>query len=334
MRIKKYIYTIVLLMLFLPFVTKVSKADGILCEGDTVVLLMEEYYGDLKWEKSEDLTDFMPIQGATVDSFEYVVHESTYFRAVITDSNCVEAYISDTIFVEVNLNPTIAIAGTDSIDIADSTFVLNANTPDVGAGEWSIISGIGGSFDDLNDPQTIFNGQAGESYVLRWTISNPPCIESFDEVTISFEDPTPPIPANLLVDCGLIQLHVHPTDNSTGTSWGCTGGIVAGADSDVDGKNNTTLIVQNCPPPTAAEICDNLVAEGYSDWYLPAKDELTCLYNEQASIGGFSATTYWTSSEGSAFLSANAWYRNFGSTLAGYGSKNNVNRVRCVRQNN
>src|SRR5690606_7129479 len=64
-------------------------------------------------------------------------------------------------------------------------------TPLVGNGQWSILSGTGGSFDDVTDPEATFSGTPGETYELQWTISNAPCAPSSDEVAISFASITP-----------------------------------------------------------------------------------------------------------------------------------------------
>jgi hypothetical protein len=58
----------------------------------------------------------------------------------------------------------------------------------------------------------------------------------------------------------------------------------------------------------AARICGDLNLNGYSDWYLPSKDELNKLYLNKAAIGGFSSGLYWSSSESAA---DHAWYQNF-----------------------
>ena len=47
------------------------------------------------------------------------------------------------------------------------------------------------------------------------------------------------------------------------------------------GSQNTIDIVNaNCSPyyPKAANICDTLTLGGYSDWFLPSKDELNAMY--------------------------------------------------------
>jgi hypothetical protein len=56
----------------------------------------------------------------------------------------------------------------------------------------------------------------------------------------------------------------------------------AGADSVIDGPQNTADIVAdgNATVYPAAHFCNNLVIGGFSDWYMPAKNELEiCYYN-------------------------------------------------------
>jgi hypothetical protein len=56
----------------------------------------------------------------------------------------------------------------------------------------------------------------------------------------------------------------------------------AGADSDIDGPQNTAdmVIDGNSTVYPAAHFCNDLVIGGFSDWYMPAKNELEiCYYN-------------------------------------------------------
>jgi len=75
------------------------------------------------------------------------------------------------------------------------------------------------------------------------------------------------------------------------------------------GQANTTAIINGCGEAgIAARICDDLVLEGYSDWFLPSKDELNQMYLQKDVIGGFGSGTYWSSSECNPWI---AWSQSF-----------------------
>jgi gliding motility-associated-like protein len=102
---------------------------------------------------------------------------------------------TDAVNVTFNVPPTAAAAGTD-ISVCGTSTALAANTPTVGTGSWSIISGAGGSITTASSPTSNFTGIAGSTYTLRWTVSNSPCAASTDDVVVTFT----PVP--LLADAG------------------------------------------------------------------------------------------------------------------------------------
>jgi hypothetical protein len=68
---------------------------------------------------------------------------------------------------------------------------------------------------------------------------------------------------------------------------------------------------------------------GYTDWYLPSKDELNQLYLHQKTIGHFGPNYYWSSSE---FDANTAWAKAFDISSPAYAySKNGTSYVRAVR---
>jgi hypothetical protein len=92
----------------------------------------------------------------------------------------------DNVTVTFNQFPTTADAGPDQIDCGLTTVTLAGNTPTIGTGSWTIVSGTGGSFGNASSSTSTFTGVAGNSYTLRWTITNAPCVASSDDVVITF----------------------------------------------------------------------------------------------------------------------------------------------------
>lgn len=84
--------------------------------------------------------------------------------------------------------------------------------------------------------------------------------------------------------------------DSFGKNWGSTG-IDHGVDSTTDGKTNTTTLASGYSNTYAAKYCEDMVYGGFSDWFLPAKDELNHLYLNKVALGGFAPYMYWTSSQ-------------------------------------
>ena len=107
-----------------------------------------------------------------------------------------------------------------------------------------------------------------------------------------------------------------PSDQGN-AQWGCQGTEISGADGTAigTGAQNTIDIMNGCGTAgIAAELCGDLVLNGYSDWYLPSKDELEKLYLNQFAIGGFTLNSwYWSSTEVSTHI---AWAFNFSADLS------------------
>jgi hypothetical protein len=120
-------------------------------------------------------------------------------------------------------------------------------------------------------------------------------------------------------------------DVSDGATWGCSGTLIAGADGIVlgTGNQNTIDIMAGCATAgIAARLCGDLVEGGYSDWYLPSKNELNKLYLNRVAIGGFTINIYWSSTE---FDDLNAWGHIFQFGFPINTSKNISYSVRAVR---
>jgi hypothetical protein len=138
--------------------------------------------------------------------------------------------------------PTTANAGPDQpasslCGLTNTT--LAGNTPSIGTGRWSVFSGTGGSFANSNNPTTTFSGNAGTSYTLRWTISNPPCSDSTADVSISF--PANTIAADAGPDQNICANSATLAGNNPGANSG-TWTLISGTGSIVDPTNPSTLV--------------------------------------------------------------------------------------------
>jgi hypothetical protein len=80
----------------------------------------------------------------------------------------------------------------------------------------------------------------------------------------------------------------------------------------------------------AFTVCENLVIDGYDDWYLPSKEELNLLYTNKDAIGGFIDDAYWSSTE-NAQNGNTAWAQRFYSGEQGAAWKTATYKVRAVR---
>lgn len=138
-------------------------------------------------------------------------------------------------------------------------------------------------------------------------------------------------------------------DQSTGIRWyaGTFGVTRATGDGPFSGELNTSIIISSQVSigddgsDYAAQICNELqITEGgktYGDWYLPSKEEVNHMYNNQATINttatansgvAFASADYWSSTESNSF---SAWIRIFATGTQSLRFKSATNRVRAVR---
>lgn len=95
--------------------------------------------------------------------------------------------------------------------------------------------------------------------------------------------------------------------------WGCYNTLIDDTQIGIGtGQENTLKIISTCRSAgssnIAARLCNELVLEGYTDWYLPSKEELNLLYENKEIIGGYEHGYYWSSSEMDSHF---AWYQHF-----------------------
>lgn len=123
------------------------------------------------------------------------------------------------------------------------------------------------------------------------------------------------------------------TDTDPGVGLGNASITVVGADGTGigTGQQNTADIVAqagNVAATSAAVYCDQYSYGGFSDWFLPSKDELNELYVQRNIVGGLQVSYYSTSSE---YSNEAFWFQSFIDGNPNTPYKNNAYYVRPVR---
>ena len=137
------------------------------------------------------------------------------------------------------------------------------------------------------------------------------------------------------VSDGWRYLEAAPASTEWAKEWGSYGTLIGGTETGIGtGQNNTATIVtwlnNNFETDCAAQLCVGLNEGGYSDWFLPSKEELNLVYTNLhvEGVGGFINVGYWSSSELSA---SNVCNQNFYNGTNGSSYKIVNLRVRAVR---
>ena len=257
-----------------------------------------------------------------------------YTTSALTNGNVVDVIITSAagctgtsagITMAVDAAPTTASAGADQTNLCGVTATtLAGNAPVVGTGLWTVVSGAGGSFADATDEATTFNGVAGTTYVLRWTISNGVCVSSADEVTIRFDQtPSAAVAGSDIAQCNDDTFTLNATSPVIGTGswsvvsgtatitnassfntsvtgvpvgtsatlrWTVTNGSCASVSDDVVITNNAL------PAPTlSSNDADNIICSGTAVIFTAGGGSNYEFFVNGASVQNGAATTYSTS---------------------------------------
>jgi gliding motility-associated-like protein len=95
------------------------------------------------------------------------------FRWTITNAACIPS--SDDVVITVDLLPTPSNAGTDKTICNTSTTTLAANTPVVGTGLWTVVSGTAVVTTPTSPTSGVTGLIPGDTVVLKWTITKGLC---------------------------------------------------------------------------------------------------------------------------------------------------------------
>jgi gliding motility-associated-like protein len=134
---------------------------------------------------------FVNINSPTTSANGFMMPGVYVLEWTISNGSCTPS--SSQVSITVNDTPTAAVAGSDqTICSTTGTVSMNANSPFVGLGSWTQVSGPASTIVDVNSPTTVINGLTTAGvYDFQWEITNGTCAPSTDVVTITInEGPT------------------------------------------------------------------------------------------------------------------------------------------------
>lgn len=105
-----------------------------------------------------------------------------------TTGNATCSAVTDTMIISISHTSTKANAGPDQTICGTTSTTITGNTPTVGTGFWTVVSGSA-VITNPNSPTTTVTGLniPGASYTFRWTITNAACIPSSDDVIVTVD---------------------------------------------------------------------------------------------------------------------------------------------------
>ncbi len=262
-----------------------------ICEGQTPAMLNGTYptggsppYTYL-WQQSPDSINWVAA-GGTNNGQNYspgALSAKTYFRRVISSlSGCIGTDTTAGLLITVDPQPTLSIAGADSSVCVGTSLNLWANTPTVGTGLWTLVSGTA-TITTAGSPTTSVTMGIG-AHSFAWTISNGVCASSSDTVEVKvYDDPTTPNAGNDSTHCSsTYTLNANTPTNGAGT-WSVIAGsasvtAVSSPNSGVTGltigantfvwtisngpcasRSDTVTITRDAPPTSALAGSDQVI---------------------------------------------------------------------------
>ncbi len=276
--------------------------DKTVCTDSTSMQANAIAIGTLQWSDTANIVSFADSSNATSLAFN-LVQGTNVLVLTATNATC---NLTDTVIIT-NNRPTTPNAGIDSAICADN-YILSANNPTIGIGEWSVVNG-NGYFTNVNSNISNVNSLLQGANTLRWTITNANCSLS-DDVVITNNLPDVPNAGVDFITCSnSAQLNaIVPTIGSG--IWSANDINISFVDSSI---NNTT--VNNLPQGIDTLIWTlTNVSCSLSDTVLVSSSQLTishtntnlsCFESNDGSIdisvnGGFIDYSYsWFNNEGS-----------------------------------
>ena len=212
------------------------------------------------WSLVSGTATIVDVNSPTTNVTGLVAGNSYTFQWTVTNGPTCTS--SDLVVVSVDNLPTTALAGTDQVLCNAASATLSANTPTVGTGMWTIISGNGTVTTPTSPNSTVTGLVAGDTVTLRWTISQGVC-SNFDEITVVIDLPRTSAAGSDQTLCNqnpTVQLNGSIGISSSAEWGGGLGSFTA----------NNTILNANYHPTTAE------ILTGYVNLILTTTDNGVC----------------------------------------------------------
>ena len=207
--------------------------DQTICESGTAILAGNAItVGTGQWSQiNGPATGSFSNNASPTSSFTPNGAGSYVLRWSSTNLSCT---FSDDMTLTVDPQPSASNAGTPITICEFQTLTLAANTPTVGTGLWTQVSGPSNvGFVTPTSPTTNVLGTQAGTYVFSWTITSGSCPPTSSNVTVTI-NPLPP-----LAEAGADQTLCNTT---TATLNGNNPGLATGVWTFVSNPGNTALI--------------------------------------------------------------------------------------------
>jgi len=248
-----------------PHATRTVSGTTTICSGSSTNITLGSSQSGVTYQLFAGASPSgNPVPGSGSDLVWAVSPASTttYTVRTTTAGGFCETTMSGSAVVTVNQPPTTANAGVDiNLTMPTVSTALAANTPSIGTGAWSIVSGLSSNtsqFSSLSSPTATFTADGGAgAYVLRWTISNSPCTPSSDDVTVNIASATVPTisktsgPNNQSVSAGAsvesIVFTWAGTAISAAFTWTGSSVTTPAGINESSGSENKTITISGTP---------------------------------------------------------------------------------------
>lgn len=246
--------------LFAPPTTAAAGNAQNICGTSTVLAGNTPTIGTGKWTIQAGAGGTIANDTDPVSAFTGIAGNTYTLRWTTSNGSCAvsQSEVSITFFAP----PSPSQAG-PAQSLCGTSTLLAGNTPSAGTGQWTIDSGTGGSLGSPGSPNSSFSGIAGNSYVLRWNISNGPCTPTASTVSVGFiANPTPAEAGPAQQPCGATTTLAGNTPVIGTGTWSIVtgaGGLLATPSSPTSGFSGAlgisytlrwTIDNPGCPPST------------------------------------------------------------------------------------